>query len=432
MHYYEKNVVEIKQEYTNFLTNIMTPLIYEGIKNIYDRSLITEKKFKENQEVNSEIKNPGVFKIFQIYLKDIQTLNDHMIQTEYERIKERSKCSEWFDDLVKAVVKSNIILLTYNATDKKCKIVEKRYHENIKIENFIHKCYIECARTFFNYPEIFYHEYSTIDIKRNQREAYNLIKEAIREAIRKMLPIKLILEEYLKNDYIDDNNDISNAIPESRYSNIKSLIKKDLSDDQEYNKKTTGGYTNYEIFEDTDINDKLKNLDRELFEHTETNNDEQDEYINDIENNPNIVNDNYSNNTNNTNNTKTNNINNDEYLLDMNKNDINEYTENIEKNTKSYNYDINKYLTETNYDNLSDLILGKDTNYTENNDINYPKKTLSKDEGMKVLEGIKNSRNSILDIMNDYKMKLNNENDIVNSEIDIKINNKLDTEIDRS
>ena len=34
-HYYEKNIVDIKQEYTSLLVDITTPLIYEGLKSIY-------------------------------------------------------------------------------------------------------------------------------------------------------------------------------------------------------------------------------------------------------------------------------------------------------------------------------------------------------------------------------------------------------------
>ena len=68
-----------------------------------------------------------------------------------------------------------------------------------------------------------------IEIKRNQREAFNLIEKAVREAIRKMLPIKLILKEFLKNDYIPDDHKITNKISESQYINIKSMIDRDLN-----------------------------------------------------------------------------------------------------------------------------------------------------------------------------------------------------------
>ncbi len=219
-HYYEKNIVEIKNEYTEFLLNILTPLLFEGIKSIYDKAVNIEEGFKQRQLEDPSVENPGVFKIFQICLRDINNLNTAAIESETNRIKERSKCSEWFDSLVKSTIKSHIVLLTFNSKNKKSKIVEDRFHEKVDINLFIHKCYIECSRIFFNYPELFWHHFSTLDIKRNQREIYDLIKDAVKEAIKKTLPIKLILDEYLKNDY-DYEDDIKS---DEKFIKIKKLL----------------------------------------------------------------------------------------------------------------------------------------------------------------------------------------------------------------
>jgi hypothetical protein len=277
MHFYERNIVEIKNEYTDFLTNIMTPLLYEGIKLIYTESLTTENRFIEACKSDSEMKNPGVFKIFQIYLKDIPKLNNNSIEQETNRIINGSKCADWFEDLVKAVIKSNIVLLTFNASEKKCKIVNDQFHKNIDIKLFVHKCYIECAKTFYNYPELFWHGFSTLDIKRNQREAYDLIKEAIKEAVRKMLPVKLILEEYLSKDYIQDNEDQS-VVSEAKYMNLKTMLKRDLNGNKIIDEKDQGGGTyeqknnnTYSIIdsdeEDSDIDSKIDDIEEDVKEN---------------------------------------------------------------------------------------------------------------------------------------------------------------------
>ena len=199
-HHYEKNIIEIKNEYTMFLINIITPSLYEGLKSVYNYALDTHKKFLEKEKFDPRIKSPGTLKIFQTCLKEIPYLNNHSIENEVSRIKELSKCSEWFDDLIKAVIKSYIILLA--SSRKQSDIVKEKFHDKIDIKDFIHKCYIECAKVLYNNPELFWHEYPTIEIKRNQREIYEIIKLSIEEAIRKILPIKLILREYLDNDYI--------------------------------------------------------------------------------------------------------------------------------------------------------------------------------------------------------------------------------------
>jgi len=220
--------VEIKKEYTTFLVNILIPFMYEGIKSVYNYALETHQTFLERSRHDPSIRSPGVLKIFQTCLSELPALNNHSIEIETNRIREKSKCGEWFDDLVKAVVKSNIVLLTFSTAKNKSPLVEEKYHEKIETKDFIHKCYIECARVIYNNPELFWHEYPTLEIKRNQRETCKMIKGAIMEAIRKMLPMKLILMEYLKNEYTREESDVANHIPKSQYMNIQAMINRDL------------------------------------------------------------------------------------------------------------------------------------------------------------------------------------------------------------
>ncbi|MBA42450.1 MAG: hypothetical protein CMF62_00385 [Magnetococcales bacterium] len=231
MHFYEKNIVEIKNEYTTFLTDILTPLLYEGFRSLYKTAKDQEDKIIEKMRGDSNMKNPGVLKIFQNTLVGLKDLNNHQIEKETARIKEKSKCSEWFDDLVKGVVKSNIVLLTYNASDKNCKVVNDKHHENISTSDFVHKCYLVCAREFYNNSELFYDQDQTsISLKRNQRDILDIIRKHIPDAIRRMLPMKIILKEYLKNDYIVDDFKDFNNVPDSQYRNMKAFVARDMTD----------------------------------------------------------------------------------------------------------------------------------------------------------------------------------------------------------
>lgn len=227
-HFYERNVSEIRNEYTTFLINLMNPFIYEGIRSVYQFALNAHAEFLERGKHDAEVKSPGILKIFQLSLKEIPTLNNNSIEIEANRIKAGSKCADWFDDLVKAVIKSNIVLLIFANPKKRSEILKEEHHNRIEVKDFIHKCYIESARMIYNNPELFWHEFPPLEIKRNQREACDLIKQAIHEAIRKVLPIKLILKEYLQNNYVDDDNDITNRISDTQYMNVHSLIKRDL------------------------------------------------------------------------------------------------------------------------------------------------------------------------------------------------------------
>ncbi len=211
-------LVEIKKEYTITLVNIITPSIYQGIESIY----------KESERLGSK---DETLKIFQGLLRRVPKWNLDMIDTEAKRILSNSRCSEWLYDLVKAVIKSNITLLTNSCFRKKKRntpLIDPSLYENISFSDFIHKVYIECAREIWNNPYLFSDDYNPIDIKRNQRDALHLIKDAIKEAIRKMLPVRHILKEYLGNNIIENNTDFESSINEAQSQNIKSLLKKDL------------------------------------------------------------------------------------------------------------------------------------------------------------------------------------------------------------
>ncbi len=201
-HLYERNIIEIKHEYTQLLLNIMTKNIYDGIKSIFIHAVSTEQLLIKNNA-----SNPGLFKIFQLYLKDVNVINTNEIAKEVNRIKTVSNSSEWFDDLVKAVVKSNIVLLTYNVSEKTCALIDSKYHEQINIVDFVHKCYVEVCDIFSENYEFVWHEYNknihSCESKKFKNELIEMIKNGINMAIRKTLQIKLIVSEYLANDYIN-------------------------------------------------------------------------------------------------------------------------------------------------------------------------------------------------------------------------------------
>jgi len=220
--------VETKLEYTTQLVNVLTPLVYEGIQSIYSESL------KASNEANN------VLKLFQTFLKRIPKWNDEMIKQETDRIMNNSKSYSWLHDLVKATVKANIIVLTYNPN---CNLpngykvltkIDPKFYQNIRIEDFIHKIYIECARELWNNPYLMYHQYPPIELKRNQRDTIHLVKDSIKEGIRKLLPVKEILEIYLGEELEQNlqNDQFEKNITEIDERNIQKLIKKELILDQ--------------------------------------------------------------------------------------------------------------------------------------------------------------------------------------------------------
>lgn len=239
-HYYEKTIIEQREFFTTTLINILTPFIYEGILSMYIHAIECDKKMVAN---GGKILSPH--KTFQDNLQNITSLNEEKIQNELERIKAGSKCSDIFEDLIKGVIKSNIILLTFKANAKKSEIVEARHHEHVSIAHFIHKCYIISASAFYNLPALFIHTLPPLTVKNNQNEICKIIKESINDAIRHMLPMKLILNEYLQNDYMQDEEIINVNITKDEYERIKYLLEESKKIDDIKNVTAPGRGMNY-------------------------------------------------------------------------------------------------------------------------------------------------------------------------------------------
>jgi len=199
-------LIETKQEYTIHLVNSIYQLIYDGLQNIYEEA-------KKNAKSNDELK------IFQILLSNVPKWNPSIIDSEYQRIIRLNNLGKTIEDLLKAVIKSNIVVLTNSNIEYNEQLL-KELNIQDDFKNFIHLVYIECARSFYNTPFLFSHRDLPIDIKRNQTEILKIIQECVKNAVRKMIPLQITIKTYLENK--------SNKIPkdmDSESQQIKSLLR---------------------------------------------------------------------------------------------------------------------------------------------------------------------------------------------------------------
>ena len=89
--------------------------------------------------------------VFQNLLSHVPKWSQEIIDTEYNRLVDQSKC-DWLEDLVTAVFVSHTKILTAIRIGKK----HKKIHLKVpKIDNFIHKVYIQVAREFWKTPFLF-------------------------------------------------------------------------------------------------------------------------------------------------------------------------------------------------------------------------------------------------------------------------------------
>lgn len=198
---YEQHIIEIKKIYESRLISILVPGIYDGFRSLYNISEQFEKKFEEQSKIKSDVERMSVLVIFQKLISNLPNLSVHKIKSETDRIKTSTRSADIFDDLLKAVIKANITLLTYNVDQKRKELLQTRYHESIIAHDFVHSCYIESARSFYSRPELFWKGHNEITINQNKRLCYEIIEKSIRESINTALPMKEILSEYLNNPY---------------------------------------------------------------------------------------------------------------------------------------------------------------------------------------------------------------------------------------
>ena len=181
-------LVDAKTEYTKQLVQIVSPHLLSGLLTIYDEAYGV---CASNQEEDLTMLT------FQELLGEVPAWNNVMVAEEAERITDESKC-DYLEDVITAVfVCHTKILTTVRVTNKDRKI-------NLKIpsvENFLHQVYIEMAREFWKHPYLLNpSDVSKLDYQHNLQVAEDKICACVEATIRKLLPVKDILKEYLAEE----------------------------------------------------------------------------------------------------------------------------------------------------------------------------------------------------------------------------------------
>ena len=182
---------ESKNEWGARLLTILTPLIVEGFKSIFDESLAL---CKTNNELDKYLMT------FQNFISRIPKWNPTIIENEKKRICDKSGCS-YLDDLITCVHIIQLKLLTAVRAGTKQKKVDIQIP---KFEDFIHKVYIHVARKIYKNVYLFEANIPPLQTQKNHRELEVIIQECILNAVRESIPIDMILRAYLDETIEDD------------------------------------------------------------------------------------------------------------------------------------------------------------------------------------------------------------------------------------
>ena len=182
---------ESKNEWGARLLTILTPLIIEGFKSIFDESY---KLCKDNKETEKYLMT------FQNFITRIPKWNSAIIETERKRIVDRSGCS-YLEELVTCIHIIQLKLLTAMRVGHK----QKKIDLNIpKLDDFIHKCYINVARKVYTNVYLFELKCPPLQIQKHNRELELIVQECVLNAVRDSIPVESILKAYMDETIEED------------------------------------------------------------------------------------------------------------------------------------------------------------------------------------------------------------------------------------
>ena len=201
-------VVEAKAEYTKNLKLAMSDTIVEKMYSMYEEAL-----------KDTEQKNEVLMTYQKQHLKKVLDWSNNHVNMELEKIK---KNCNWFNELLTAVIVTNVKILTsvkFNKTSKKVQV------KMPSAEKFIHQVFINVARKVYDDPYIV--------SRRDTDTLQEIIDRAIDNAIRNTVPIESILQMYVGEGADSDEEEEEEVEDEAGSEPDEDDDKDDDDDDKE-------------------------------------------------------------------------------------------------------------------------------------------------------------------------------------------------------
>jgi hypothetical protein len=240
---------ESKNEWGSRLVTILTPLVIDGYKSILDEAV---KLCKENNEMNKYLMT------FQNLISRIPKWNSAIIETERKRICDKSHCS-YLEDLVTCVHIIQLKVLTAMRVGQKQKKIDISIP---KLDDFIHKIYINVARKIYKNTYLFEINIPPLQTQKNNRELEIIVQECIFNTIRESIPVEAILKAYMDETVEEDVvEEIKEQVIEQPKVNTASIEKPQIiSEEKEESKQVIESIKSIESIESS-ANLKFNDID---------------------------------------------------------------------------------------------------------------------------------------------------------------------------
>jgi hypothetical protein len=136
--------------------------------------------------------------VFQERCAEVPKWNQDTIDENVGKLLDSCRC-DYLEELMAAVFIAHtkvLIAIRVSSKHKKLQITLP------KLDHFLHRVFSECARSFWKAPYLFLDDHKPIEMQKNLLQAEALCNDAIGSAVRSLLPIKNILNEYLSDDVL--------------------------------------------------------------------------------------------------------------------------------------------------------------------------------------------------------------------------------------
>ena len=198
---------EARNEYLKQMSTWIVPPLVEFFRKEYNTLADTEGK--------------RVMSAFQTYCSEVPLWNQDVIDSNIGIVLDNCRC-DYMEELMTAVFIAYTKMLTairVNSRQKKLQITLP------KLDHFLHRVFIECARSFWKAPYLFAQELAPIEKQKNILQAEQICTEALSGAVRSLLPVKSILR-----DYLDDGEDKDEEEEKEEKVEEKEEIEEDIEE----------------------------------------------------------------------------------------------------------------------------------------------------------------------------------------------------------
>jgi len=178
------NLRESKNEWCCYLVDVLTPLITQGIRSMFEQSW---NMCVDKGETNKYLMT------FQNLLSLVGKWNSITVEEERKRIVEQSGCN-YLEELIVCVHIIHLKVMTHIRVGNRQKKIDISLP---KLDDFLHKVYVHCARKIYKNVYLFERGLDPLTNQKYARELELIIQQCILTTVRDSIPKEQIIRSFM-------------------------------------------------------------------------------------------------------------------------------------------------------------------------------------------------------------------------------------------